>query len=312
MMGDAHGPEPGHWGNQQCNFCPGVRTTIAIFSKCQQTMYSSIRELQKPVVLVNDHSSSSKENKTMFLAAFATHSGNRESRKHLPPLQPKFSANWSPDVNGFSPLPLLSLFLTSLFRHHSIPLGTKCAIKVYVLCNVSQLFSFLPWVERQQKDKSWFEERMWSCFSYSTQGWWQQTPLSGLSQSHCYQAWPSFKAEASHSPLWRTVWMVSSTGISHSENKQMPTDACLQQLQVKQREDSIFKFPGTGPEIPKDLNCSRGLRSEDPELNVSSSKDDLTGKNGPCHKAGTVLIQASWPGALTVTSKSSSGLKYDI
>lgn len=92
-MEDAHGPEPDHGENQLCNFCPGVRNTIAIFLKCQQIMHSSIRKPQMPVVLINNHSNSSKINKTMLLAALATHSGNRENHKHLPPLQPKFSAN---------------------------------------------------------------------------------------------------------------------------------------------------------------------------------------------------------------------------
>lgn len=82
------------------------------------------------VVLVNNYSNSSKINKIMLLAALTTHSGNGENRKHLPTLQPMSSANRSPDVNGFySLLPLLRLFLKSLFRHHSTPLATKCTIK---------------------------------------------------------------------------------------------------------------------------------------------------------------------------------------
>lgn len=121
---------------------------MAIFLKCQQTIHSSICKLQMPVVMVNNYSISSKINKIMLLAALTTHSGNGENRKHLPPSQPMSSANRSPDVNGFySLLPLLRLFLKSLFRHHSTPLATKCTIKKKsVLCNVSHSFYFLSGV----------------------------------------------------------------------------------------------------------------------------------------------------------------------
>lgn len=143
-MGDTHGPEPGHWGRQLYNLSPGVRNTMAIVLKCQQTIHSSICKLQMPVVMVNNYSISSKINKIVLLAALTTHSGNGENRKHLPPSQPMSSANRSPDVNGFySLLPLLRLFLKSLFRHHSTPLATKCTIKknlFYVMYHTHFIF----------------------------------------------------------------------------------------------------------------------------------------------------------------------------
>lgn len=138
-MGDAHGPKPGHWLR---NLSPGATNTVAIVFKCQQTVHSSICELQMPVVLVNNYSNSSKIHKTVLLAALATHSGSREHRKHLPLLQPGSSANWSPDVNSFfSPLPLRRLFLKSLLCHHSTPLATiKIKSMFYVMCHIHFIF----------------------------------------------------------------------------------------------------------------------------------------------------------------------------